>query len=89
MEEFTLTDEQVESWRTVLITLPLPPLYLSIGAYALLAPRERIVQIVERLQEILNEEATKRKPVRLTEEEKKSTNITRTRPRKNHGHVRG
>lgn len=76
MDEFTLTDEQVETWRKLLITMPVPPFGRAIGVYALLAPREQIVDIVRILQERMNLEAE-----RLKEEEKPS-NITRTRPRK-------
>ena len=76
-----LTDEQVEHWRRVLITLPLPPFNLSLGAYALIMPKEQIEQVVERLQEILNAEV-EQETKRIVQEEAKSDNIIRTRPRK-------
>lgn len=75
-----LTEEQIANWRRVLITLPLPPLNLALGPYALLMPVEQIEQVVERLQEILNEEV-KDETKRIIEEEK-PTNIVRTRPRR-------
>lgn len=76
-----LTDEQVEHWRRVLITLPLPPFNLSLGAYALIMPKEQIEQVVERLQELLNAEV-EQETKRRVQEEAKSDNIIRTRPRK-------
>lgn len=76
-----LTDEQVEHWRKVLITLPLPPFNLPLGAYALIMPKEEIEQVVERLQEILNAEV-EQETKRIVQEKPKSDNIIRTRPRK-------
>lgn len=80
-----LTDEQVENWRTVLITLPLPPLYRPIGAYALLMPRSQVVEMARRVQELLNVELEKE---RLAQEAANfDSNIIRTRPRKSK-HIR-
>ena len=76
-----LTDEQVEHWRRMLITLPLPPFNLSLGAYALIMPKEQLEQVVERLQEILNAEV-EQETKRIVQEEAKADNIIRTRPRK-------
>jgi hypothetical protein len=76
----TLTPEQIEHWRSVLIIMPLPPFNLPLGAYALIMPEEQIEQVVDRLQEILNQEV-KDETKRIIEEEK-PTNIIRTRPRK-------
>jgi hypothetical protein len=83
-EEFTLTDEQVENWRKILITLPVPPLYAPIGAYAVLMPREQVVSVVKQVQEMVipfDDPAVH--PLELWELiEEKPTNIIRTRPRK-------
>jgi len=77
--EFTLTDEQVENWRTVLVTMPLPPFMLTLGGYALVMPREKLLQVVERVQELLNE-AMEREMIEVLSAPP-SSNITRTRPR--------
>lgn len=77
-----LTDEQIDNWRNTLITLPLPPFNMAIGGYALIMPKEKIEQIVERLQELLIE-ATGCPPEAFESiKEEKPTNIIRTRPRK-------
>lgn len=85
-EDFSLTDEQVETWRTLLINMPLPPFYMSIGAYALIAPRKQIVQIVKILNEKLNQEVEEAvgRPMKWIEPKPiQSDNLIRTRPRKN------
>jgi hypothetical protein len=75
-----LTEEQIENWRRMLITLPLPPFNMALGPYALIMPVEQIEQVVVRLQEILNQQV-QQETERIVEEEK-PTNIVRTRPRK-------
>jgi hypothetical protein len=76
-EEFALTDEQVEHWRRILITLPLPPFNLPIGCYATIAPREQIVDIAKNLQDFVS-----KIPVNEKDEEETPNNIIRTRPRR-------
>jgi hypothetical protein len=75
-----LTEKQIETWREVLITLPLPPLNMPLGAYALIMPVEQIERIVERIQEDIDNLIVKTTKEVL--EEEKSTNIIRTRPRR-------
>lgn len=83
-DEFT--NEQIENWRNIIITLP--SFYLSLDAYALIAPREQIVQVARIVQELLNEELERAINEELErarkEEESKPTNVIRTRPRKKH-----
>lgn len=43
-----LTDEQIEAWRKIL--------FLEFGAYALIAPREQIEEIRNKMQEMIDVE---------------------------------
>ena len=87
--EFTLTDEQVENWRKVLITLPLPPLYIPIGAYALIMPRYQVEEVVRLVKELINIELEKgRKKIENDKFLQQSSNIIRSRPRKENKPVR-
>jgi len=79
-EEFTLTDEQVASWRSILVTMPLPPFGLALRGYALIMPREQVVNVVKKLNEILQEERVLMPDEAIKDVE--ADNITRTRPRK-------
>lgn len=84
--EIDLSDEQVENWRKILITLPLPPLNLALGAYALLIPRAQIVQIAQRMHELMALETELRDQRKMVRRKNRdivipSDNITRTRPR--------
>jgi hypothetical protein len=82
-----LTEEQIEHWRDLLITLPLPPFNLALGIYALIMPQEQIVQVVECLQELIDSELSERREPTYSERrkiEETCTNIVRTRPRKKH-----
>ena len=89
-----LTDEQVENWRKALVVMPIPPFNMPIGIYALMAPREQIVDIVEKLQSVMNREIQKLNdstgcpPEAWEPVEEKPTNIIRTRPRKAHSYDR-
>jgi hypothetical protein len=89
---FNLTDEQVENWRTILVAMPLPPTMLPLGPFALIMSREMVVTVAERVQKMLDEAIeTERlaqnhidfgmfsipKPVNPP----RPANITRTRPR--------
>jgi hypothetical protein len=83
-QEFTLTDEQVENWRKILITLPLPPLNLSLGAYALIMPREQVVKVAQNINKLIARQVDNeiRIQTRMKEHnERKSANLIRTRPR--------
>ena len=55
VKEFALTDEQVDNWRQLLVTMPLPPFRLALGAYALIMPRQQLVDVVYRLKELIEE----------------------------------
>ena len=46
-----LTDEQVENWRNILLTM--------VGSYALVMPRKEVVKLKKRFQEIADEEGEK------------------------------
>jgi hypothetical protein len=94
-EQFALTDEQVENWRDILVTMPLPPFNMSMGIAAKFVPRQMIVDIAQRLNEIINEERpapVKERAVRIynkiKEEREHPVNITRTRPRNPNKRVR-
>jgi len=92
---FELTDEQVKNWRKMLVTMPLPPSNLALGAYALIMPVDKLTQVVDRVIELMNQELEiqrlmKEVPVKdraikiyndIQEEKEKPTNIIRTRPR--------
>lgn len=41
-----LTDEQIENWRKILV--------MRIGPFALLVPKETIVEMVKKIQERIN-----------------------------------
>lgn len=44
-----LTDEQIENWRSIL--------YLDLGSYARIMPREDIEKLVKKLQTMINKES--------------------------------
>lgn len=75
-DEFVLTDEQVDNWRKVLVTMPLPPTMQPLGGYALIMPRETVVIVASRVKDLL-EVALEQE----MEEMFSPSNITRTRPR--------
>lgn len=87
--EEDLTDEQVENWRKLLITLPLPPTDRALGAYALIMPRYQVVAVWQKFISMLNLdrelrtiERRKTPWIGSCELPKEETNLIRTRPRK-------
>lgn len=84
--EFALTDDQVDNWRQMLVTMPLPPFKMALGMYALIMPRQQVVDVVYRLKELMEEElfdvqaGVERETV-LHGRKEIDTHIIRTRPR--------
>lgn len=76
LDEFTLTDEQVENWRRVLSALP-------IGMYARVVPREQIVEMARRIQSKIDKmEEDHMLLIRQGAISSVSSNLIRTRPRR-------
>lgn len=78
-DEFTLTDKQVENWRNILITMPLPPTNCPLGVYALIMSREMVVTVAGRINGMISTGLEEETIAMVDSIE--PTNITRTRPR--------
>lgn len=79
-----LTDAQIENWRELLVTLPLPPFNHPIGSYAWVMPRHDIEILVGRMQSYIDEQFEESKNI-----ETESSNLIRTRPRDPNKPTRG
>jgi hypothetical protein len=81
---FPLTDEHLENWRNILVTFPLPPFGLSLGAYALIMPKEKLIEVLEQLNRIWRKEQEiqrKYEELKPKEPEIPTGELIRTRPR--------